>query len=552
MKNYLKILLVSVFVLGGWLSCSPFTNAYSQTSANGYLHFEQSGSYRLLWNDNSSDTIISNSSANNGVGFVATSTLGTFGTITDVSASFKNQGSATSTVYAVVSCVDGTGTHTITTSNQDLAGSATTFQNLTYSFSLTCDSSTMTQVQINFFSTGWQSNDLQIQADNTALSAGKGITYYQPSPGNDAFNQSYILRIAINNGGFTTFAITSPAEFSTLRQNSDRTLSGTCLTDGHTITIREQTHIYTQSGICSGNAFSISVPIGSAEQYCFRALDIEADTETGSVCYFANVVGESTDSSITWAQPPFIVASTSPLSFSFLGTDFSVWQLALTLQPRSTITGYYYKVLIGTSTMDTEDSLKTQVGVIPLSQEEFNNGFVYYSVPLNKNTVSAPGNYIAKAFLFDENDATISSSSLLSLTIVAGATTTYPSNFIKGKEQECPATDFALHLYAPPIDIDFGRGFCKAYNFLFVPKEEDFTQFSLLWESIKTKPPFGYFTMQATELSELSTTTPATVLLDLSAFGSFKTAFDGAIALIIVTSFGLFLWRRFRTFDFHH
>lgn len=414
----IKLLVLCLGLLIGGFLFAEKSFAYSQTSANGYLHFEQSGSYRLLWNDTVADTIISNSSANNGVGFIATSSLGTFGTITDISASFKNHGTATSTIYAVVSCVDGTGTHTITTSNQSLGGSATTFENLTFSFSLTCNSSTMTQVQVNFFSTGWQSNDLQIQADNSALSAGKGITYYQPSPGNDAFNQSYMLRIAVNSGGFPI--------------NPD----------------------------------------------------------------------------ISFKTPAFTEGMTTP--------DFKNWFVCMNIPAPHTLTAFDFSVDYGTSTPNLHRDLFSDdfgQNLVPLpSTKNLSNNCLL----LTKSASTTPGTYVAIATLFDENNATITQSSLLNFSITNGNVVPLPNNDIGNLFQApklavvpCGPTDFSINFGVGAVD--FGQGLCNTARFLFVPPDGVSNLFSELAEENKTKIPISYFYEMKTIVDGVASGTPASL-----------------------------------------
>lgn len=345
-------------------------------------------------------------------------------------------------------------------------------------------------------------------------------------------------------------AITNPPEFSTLANNSTSTISGTCPAVGNTINIGQQLganyQLINTTTCTASSTFSALITTGAGSQDCYQAYDVQASQTSDSVCYFTNETGDAVISSITWSQPPFTVSSTSPLTFNYFGADFQNWQVGVTIQPYPSITGYYYSVFYGTSTNFTlKDSLKDQYGVLPLSVNDITNGLHVDNTFVGKSSSSVPGIYYAQAFLYDQTDATISSSSLLSLTIVAGASTTYPTNLAL-TDNQCPPTTFSI------FSVDYGQGICKIVVFLFYPQAESFNQFGNLWEGIKLKPPFGWFSSSIDSVSNFSTSTPATTtLISLNALSGIVQPVDISLAFLVALSFIFFLVNRLRKWDFH-
>lgn len=535
-----------------------FANAsllVNQTGETGYIISDciVGGSATQCWNSDNSNNIgwgshsLAGWTSGHFLSYPTTNYVGA------VAVKLKKKGSANIRMY--ISCAAGGGSNVYSdnTLNTDTLSSVS-YSEVTFNFTTpnACDLATYPVFAIGFETPRDSVYIAATDVPNSSypyLGVGDYTACFGGSPCPNTNYQPWL--VVADSGGFPTFAIDSPSEFSTLQRNSLFTISGTCLTNGHTVEIGQTAGsglVSVGSGTCSSGTFSISVPTGSGDQVCYKATDVESEyTTPSSSCYFLNDTGEATISSITWSVPPFSVSSSSPLAFAFLGTDFSTWQLGITIQPRPSITGYYYKVFYGTSSPATYvDSLKSQVGILPLTQDNLDNGLNDQSSPLNKLFGSSAGEWSARAYLYDQNDATIASSSLLTLSIIAGATTTYPSNLLGQDNANCPASSFQI------FSVDYGQGLCKSFSFLFSPSQSDMTRFSSLWDGIKQKPPFGWFSVSQETISGINTTTPASLgLLSMSWAGSFKTVVDTGLALLSSYLFLLFVWNRFRKFNFH-
>jgi hypothetical protein len=153
-------------------------------------------------------------------------------------------------------------------------------------------------------------------------------------------------------------------------------------------------------------------------------------------------------------------------------------------------------------------------------------------------------------------DEFIATSSLLHFDILEGTPVEYVGELNNPEEWKLSCEFYFSDTGVSGVDDTVNgiiNGACKVAGWLAVPKQKDLTQFNDLWIILKTKPPFGWFTASSDTLGEFEASGEAEMdLPDLDFLGTFKTILDGALALLITVSFLLFLFHRFRKFDFHH
>lgn len=248
---------------------------------------------------------------------------------------------------------------------------------------------------------------------------------------------------------------------------------------------------------------------------------------------------------IVWQNPPMTQNFSSP--------DFNYWQNCVYFNTGSGKGGYYIAVAYGTSTLDSFfdiTSSGTSTTTIATSTIPFYSLPVDECVPTFKHTDLPPGNYVAQAglyrthLLFPDIDF-MGSTTVLNFTVVGGDKVSFVGQEnISG--EICKPTDFQI------FSFDYGQGLCKVAVSLFYPPKSAFDNFSNLWTTIKVKPPFGYFTISATQLNGMATSTaPSVTLPSMGLLGGFKSTVDGALALLVSGSFLYFLIHRQRKWDFH-
>lgn len=167
-----------------------------------------------------------------------------------------------------------------------------------------------------------------------------------------------------------------------------------------------------------------------------------------------------------------------------------------------------------------------------------------------KSQPLAPGNYTAQILMYDQPTRTLlASSSPMNFNVATGSqvsaigSTSPPENPAVNIDA-CANVSFTL------VGVDFGYNFCRVMVFLFIPSDSSTGKFLTLWDTLKTKPPFGYFTESNTQLSSFSTSTPATVsLVALGGIYSFVHPIDLGLSFLVVMAFVFFIYHRLRKFD---
>lgn len=241
---------------------------------------------------------------------------------------------------------------------------------------------------------------------------------------------------------------------------------------------------------------------------------------------------------------PFIDNITTP--------DFSDWYVEANIFGNSNATSVKVQILYGTTTapnlyLDNSEWFALQNTTTSL----------HLNFEVVKSNDLSQGSYVAEAALVDNNLYTIATSSLLHFTIASG---TKVSNGANGyTPSQWNAQNNAVEGTAPLVNCSdenvVVRGMCNVFVTLFIPSQDDFSQFGGLWDKVKRKPPFGYFQMSVDSLtsvnasSTMATSTPS-ALLGFSFLSLFLTPVDYALAFLAMIGFLFWIFYRIKHFQF--
>jgi hypothetical protein len=187
-------------------------------------------------------------------------------------------------------------------------------------------------------------------------------------------------------------------------------------------------------------------------------------------------------------------------------TDFQNWTVCANVPNQNgDITVTY-----GTSSpIGNLDSLAGNLGLttIPIK-----NGDCFI---INKTASTTPGSYQAQATVWDSNNVSIASSTILNFTITGGNSTSYPNQQpalipIAG----CSATNFKISFFTG-YEIDFGNGLCNVARFLFVPSQNVINQFTGTAGFLPTTPPFSYLYSLSSQIGTASGTSASMTPLSI-------------------------------------
>lgn len=103
-------------------------------------------------------------------------------------------------------------------------------------------------------------------------------------------------------------------------------------------------------------------------------------------------------------------------------------------------------------------------------------------------------------------------------------------------------------------------GFCKVFQYLFMPSTDSISRFQNIQSLIESKPPFGYLAIYATQFEDMATSTSSTLetnlgtdyntysdIQDISIFDKIYTAIEWILWFL----FGFWVLNRFRHFSLH-
>lgn len=97
----------------------------------------------------------------------------------------------------------------------------------------------------------------------------------------------------------------------------------------------------------------------------------------------------------------------------------------------------------------------------------------------------------------------------------------------------------------------FGNLFRDVIRWLFIPKEETVNLFSGLFDGLSLKPPFGYFTAIHDEFSDLASGSATVSFGTLTAVSSILDPIRTGFGWLLWLLFGVFLIKRFTSWDWH-
>jgi len=131
--------------------------------------------------------------------------------------------------------------------------------------------------------------------------------------------------------------------------------------------------------------------------------------------------------------------------------------------------------------------------------------------------------------------------------------TVSPSSTIYVAPTSTITTSTPIQITCDPNDAFFQYSLCNLGLALFVPSPDALNSFQGLINQIKTKPPIGYFTIIATDLSEFNASSSETIVIlapsIVSAFGGAFGLFDEYLGIAVVLLFMWWLFHRFRHFE---
>ena len=95
----------------------------------------------------------------------------------------------------------------------------------------------------------------------------------------------------------------------------------------------------------------------------------------------------------------------------------------------------------------------------------------------------------------------------------------------------------------------FTNSLCHLVNFLFIPRYDDLNQFSVLWDSIKDKPPIGYFTISLDAIHSLTAASSSTLEIPLYSLGDFTDTIRDGLDVIVYGILAFYLFERIKHFE---
>lgn len=250
--------------------------------------------------------------------------------------------------------------------------------------------------------------------------------------------------------------------------------------------------------------------------------------------------------------------------------DFETWLLSMNLSPSTTLLcnlGYalqiqanvsgvglcqYGVLYTNSATLQSYDDYSFITPVTPGPQEL---NYLTKKVPFATGTT-----WTAYAYIRTPNHNILAQSDSYTFTI-NGATN---GNWNSSWYLRNPSTSSASG--GTTYDCDTGHswftaGMCNMFITLFYPSDAEIQKFLTKGLQVQNKPPFGYFTVYGAAFNSLisaNTSTTSTIgTVDQSAgvafVGSlsfFQTLRDW-VSYLIWLAFGLYVFQRFRTFDYH-
>lgn len=246
------------------------------------------------------------------------------------------------------------------------------------------------------------------------------------------------------------------------------------------------------------------------------------------------------------------ISITTPTNGATSTVDFNNWGLDWNIGENNTSTAFIFEVNYGTNstTPDFQD-----VFLYP------NNTDPGEPVDFPKGNLLTPGVYYAQAVMkgidftscsnqtecSDYTDYTVATSQQISFQFY------YPGSSL-WDPFNTSSTIPELNSTCDPDSNYFAFSLCKMLQFLFLPSNDSFSQFSGIQDLIKNKPPMGYFTIVSGLLDNVGTTTQASSSYSLASGIGHLPIFSqirSKITILFWIFFAFWVLNRARHLDFH-
>lgn len=370
------------------------------------------------------------------------------------------------------------------------------------------------------------------------------------------------IKFAINTGFAPPYSFTQPTN-TNVPYYQPITFGGTCATNG-------SDQLSLTFGRTDGSVDNLASPTGTLEGDIYSGtydIDCVNNTWTKTIGVSPSVVAAilvpnpGTTSFLNTVMLGLYVSADGRapnfLSFDDVMThspeinDFEQWLLDVDADPASVSTSTKVCVNYGYQGSSTPFSQDCSFNFNPLTLGYPN------TVQFPKETPLAMGNYFAIGYFDDANSSvTYATTTEWDFSVVYSTTTkpstTFPNGGIPASSANS-ANANGNNTYGNP-NCNQGNiivsGICSVAVYLLMPKNSDLTQFNGLFNNIKNKPPFGYFTAAQLAISGLATSTPAIMLAGISLLGVFFSPIRIGFTLLIYFLAGLFIFNRLRHFNF--
>lgn len=230
--------------------------------------------------------------------------------------------------------------------------------------------------------------------------------------------------------------------------------------------------------------------------------------------------------------------------------DFNQWLLDFSADPSGTATSTKICAYYGLQASSTYFSFDCSYNFDPHTATYPN------TVQFPKETPLPMGNYKAVGSWIDNNNpgVDIATTTEWDFSVVYSTSTKPATTFPNGGIPASTANSNSENNTFGNPNCNQGNiivsGICSVAVYLLMPKSSDLAHFNGLFNNIKNKPPFGYFTAAQLAISGLATSTPAVMLAGISLLGVFFSPIRIGFTILIYFLAGLFIFNRLRHFNF--
>ncbi len=148
---------------------------------------------------------------------------------------------------------------------------------------------------------------------------------------------------------------------------------------------------------------------------------------------------------------------------------------------------------------------------------------------------------------------TLATTTEFDFSVVFDSSTTPPTTYPNGGTPAGTSNSGAPAVATPQCNQGniIVSGICQVLSYLFMPKQADFTQFSGLYNNIKSKPPFGWFYQSVATMSGISATgTPATDLSQADLLHVFFDPIKTGFTMLIYFLLGMWIFKKLGGYKF--